>query len=69
MRLHDTRHGRGSLLFAAGVVPRTVVEILRHSQIAVTMDVYTHVNHEDRREAMKQPARRDYRQKRSSAPS
>ncbi|MFD7548551.1 tyrosine-type recombinase/integrase [Streptomyces sp. NPDC059816] len=52
VRLHDTRHGCASLLFAAGVAPRTVMEILGHSQIAVTMNVYTHVSDGDRREAM-----------------
>ncbi|WP_052863575.1 site-specific integrase [Streptomyces niger] len=52
VRLHDTRHGCASLLFAAGVAPRTVMEILGHSQIAVTMNVYTHVNDDHRREAM-----------------
>ncbi|WP_030617107.1 site-specific integrase [Streptomyces sclerotialus] len=52
VRLHDTRHGCASLLFAAGVAPRTVMEILGHSQIAVTMNVYTHVNDNHRREAM-----------------
>lgn len=52
VRLHDTRHGCASLLFAAGVAPRTVMEILGHSQIAVTMNVYTHVSDDGRREAM-----------------
>ncbi|MER7150313.1 site-specific integrase [Streptomyces lydicus] len=52
VRLHDTRHGCASLLFAAGVAPRTVMEILGHSQIAVTMNVYTHVSVDTRREAM-----------------
>ncbi|WP_329366901.1 site-specific integrase [Streptomyces sp. NBC_01483] len=52
VRLHDTRHGCASLLFAAGVAPRTVMEILGHSQIAVTMNVYTHVSDDNRREAM-----------------
>ncbi|MGP4083308.1 tyrosine-type recombinase/integrase [Streptomyces sp. KR55] len=52
VRLHDTRHGCASLLFAAGVAPRTVMEILGHSQIAVTMNVYTHVSDDSRREAM-----------------
>lgn len=52
VRLHDTRHGCASLLFAAGVAPRTVMEILGHSQIEVTMNVYTHVSDGDRREAM-----------------
>ncbi|MET9731372.1 tyrosine-type recombinase/integrase [Streptomyces sp. NPDC006458] len=41
IRPHDTRDGCASLLFAADVAPRTVTEILGHSRIAVTMNVYT----------------------------
>ncbi len=52
IRLHDARHGCATLLTAAGVAPRTVMEILGHSQIAVTMNVYTHVSDDHRREAM-----------------
>ncbi|WP_042365973.1 tyrosine-type recombinase/integrase [Streptacidiphilus neutrinimicus] len=52
IRLHDTRHGCATLLFAAGVAPRVVMEILGHSQIAVTMNTYTHVSDSIRREAM-----------------
>ncbi|MGD3106284.1 tyrosine-type recombinase/integrase [Streptomyces sp. YGL11-2] len=52
IRLHDARHGCASLLFAAGVPPRVVMEILGHSQIAVTMNVYTHVSEDSRREAV-----------------
>ncbi|PJN40766.1 site-specific integrase [Streptomyces sp. CB02959] len=52
IRLHDARHGCASLLFAAGVQPRVVMEILGHSQIAVTMNVYTHVSEDSRREAV-----------------
>lgn len=52
IRLHDARHGCASLLFAAGVQPRVVMEILGHSQIAVTMNIYTHVSEESRREAV-----------------
>jgi integrase len=36
IRLHDARHGCATLLTAAGVAPRVVMEILGHSQIAVT---------------------------------
>ncbi len=36
IRLHDTRHGCATLLIAAGVPMRVVMEILGHSQIAVT---------------------------------
>ncbi|WP_443075906.1 MULTISPECIES: tyrosine-type recombinase/integrase [unclassified Streptomyces] len=52
IRLHDARHGCATLLFAAGVPARVVMEILGHSQIAVTMNIYTHVSDDKRREAM-----------------
>ncbi|MFC9248053.1 tyrosine-type recombinase/integrase [Streptomyces sp. NPDC057136] len=52
IRLHDARHGCATLLFAAGVPARVVMEILGHSQIAVTMNIYTHVSDASRREAM-----------------
>ncbi len=43
IRLRDARHGCATLLTAVGVAPRVVMEILGHSQISITMDVYTHV--------------------------
>ncbi|MEV0118529.1 site-specific integrase [Streptomyces sp. NPDC050844] len=52
IRLHDARHGCATLLTAAGVAPRVVMEILGHSQIAVTMNVYTHVVQDTQREAI-----------------
>lgn len=52
IRLHDTRHGCATLLTAAGVAPRVVMEILGHSQISLTMDVYTHVVQDTQREAI-----------------
>ncbi|WP_262375506.1 site-specific integrase [Streptomyces sp. sk2.1] len=52
IRLHDARHGTATLLTAAGVAPRVVMEILGHSQISTTMDVYTHVVQDTQREAM-----------------
>jgi site-specific recombinase XerD len=39
-------------LAAAGAAPRVVMEILGHSQISITMDVYTHVVQDTQREAM-----------------
>ncbi|WP_436772200.1 site-specific integrase [Yinghuangia sp. YIM S09857] len=53
IKLHDTRHTCGSLLVALGVHPRVIMEILRHSQISVTMEVYSHVPSEDTRAALK----------------
>ncbi|WP_121828087.1 site-specific integrase [Streptomyces sp. S1] len=52
IRLHDVRHGCATLLTAAGVAPRVVMEILGHSQISLTMDVYTHVVQDTQREAI-----------------
>jgi integrase len=43
MRFHDLRHSAGSLLIAQGVHPRTIMEILGHSQIGITTDLYGHV--------------------------
>lgn len=43
MRFHDLRHSCASLLAAAGVPPRTAMEILGHTNIGVTLGIYTHV--------------------------
>ena len=42
-RFHDLRHCCASLLLAQHVPMRVVMEILGHSQIALTMDTYSHV--------------------------
>ena len=41
--VHGTRHTCGSLLAALDVHPRGAMQILRHSKIAVTMEIYTHI--------------------------
>ncbi|MFN7992461.1 MAG: tyrosine-type recombinase/integrase [Bryobacteraceae bacterium] len=43
IRIHDLRHPAATLLLAQGVHPRVVMELLGHSQIAVTMNTCTHV--------------------------
>ncbi|MCX6633996.1 MAG: site-specific integrase, partial [Acidobacteria bacterium] len=43
LRFHDLRHTCATLLLAQGVHPRVVMGILGHSQIAVTMNTYSHV--------------------------
>jgi integrase len=43
VRLHDLRHTAASLLLAQNVPARVVMEILGHSQIALTMNTYSHV--------------------------
>jgi hypothetical protein len=51
LRFHDLRHTCASLLLAQGVHPRVVMETLGHSQIGLTMNTYSHVIEEVRREA------------------
>jgi integrase len=41
--VHGTRKTCGSLLAALDVHPRFAMQILRHSKIAVTMEIYTEV--------------------------
>lgn len=41
-RLHDLRHNCASLLFAQGIPARLVMELLGHSNIGITMNIYTH---------------------------
>jgi len=53
IRVHDTRHTCGSLLAALDVHPRVAMQILRHSKIAVTMEIYTHVPSDLTREALR----------------
>jgi integrase len=40
---HALRHSYASALIAEGVHPRIIMEALGHSQIALTMDTYSHV--------------------------
>jgi integrase len=51
IRFHDLRHSCASLLFAKGCSLRLVMEILGHSQIAITANLYTHLLPEADREA------------------
>lgn len=43
IRFHDLRHTCATLLLSRGVSPRIVMDILGHSQISVTMNIYGHV--------------------------
>jgi len=53
IRVHDTRRTCGSLLAALDVHPRVAMQILRHAQIAITMEIYTQVPDEVTRAALK----------------
>jgi len=52
IHLHDTRHTCASLLVALDVHPRIAMKILRHSQISMTMEIYSHVTDEQTRDAL-----------------
>ncbi len=52
IRFHDLRHSAATLLLSVGVHPKVVQEILGHSQISITMDVYSHVLPGMQQEAM-----------------
>ncbi len=52
--VHSARRTCASLLVAMDVHPRVAMAILRHSQIAVTMDIYAQVSTESTRSALLQ---------------
>lgn len=52
VRFHDLRHTCASLLHEQGADARTIMEVLGHSSIRVTMDVYTFVRLDTQRAAL-----------------
>ncbi len=50
-RFHDARHSVATFWLAAGVPARVVADMLGHSQVSLTLNVYTHVLPTLRREA------------------
>jgi integrase len=51
MSFHALRHTAASLLLAEGAHPRLVMELLGHSTIALTMNTYSHIIPELKRDA------------------
>ena len=43
IRLHDLRHSNATALIQAGVNPRVVQQRLGHSDVNITLNIYTHV--------------------------
>jgi integrase len=52
IRFHDLRHSAATTLLTKGVHPKVVREILGHSEIGMTMNIYSHVLPTMQREAM-----------------
>ncbi len=52
IRFHDLRHSAATLLLSLGVHPKVVQELLGHTQISMTMDIYSHVLPGMQRDAM-----------------
>jgi integrase len=50
-RFHDLRHSCATLLLVQGVSPRVVMDVLGHSDMGMTMNTYSHVIPELRRDA------------------
>jgi integrase len=51
VRFHDLRHSCASLLLAQGIHPKIVADMLGHSTIAITIDLYNHTTAAMHREA------------------
>lgn len=53
IRFHDLRHTHATLMLASGVQMKVISERLGHSQIGITMDLYSHVSIDLQKEAIK----------------
>ncbi len=53
IRFHDLRHTSATLLLGQGVHPKIVSEMLGHSKITTTLDLYSHVTPTMQREAVR----------------
>jgi integrase len=51
VRFHDLRHTYATLALQAQINPKTVQERLGHSNVAITLGIYTHVTDRDHRDA------------------
>ena len=43
IRFHDLRHSAATFLLSMGIHPKMVQELLGHSSISITLDIYSHV--------------------------
>jgi integrase len=52
IRFHDLRHTAATLLLLRGIHPKVVSEMLGHSTISMTLDIYSHVLPDTQRDAV-----------------
>ena len=52
IRFHDLRHTFATLLFEEGESAKVIQELLGHSTITITMDIYTHVSQKGKKAAV-----------------
>ena len=52
IRFHDLRHTFASLLLEAGESLKVIQELLGHSSINTTMDIYTHITKQGKANAV-----------------
>jgi integrase len=53
IRFHDLRHSAATLLLGLGIHPKIVSELLGHSQVGITLDLYSHVTATMQQEAVR----------------
>ena len=53
MRFHDLRHSAATILLSMGIHPKVVQELLGHSNVSITLNVYSHVLPGLQQEAMR----------------
>jgi len=54
VRFHDLRHSHATFLFAQGIDGRIIQDRLGHSNIATTLDIYTHTDSKLQAQAVKE---------------
>ena len=52
IRFHDLRHTFATLLIEEGESAKVIQELLGHSTITITMDIYTHVSKKGKKNAI-----------------
>lgn len=50
IRFHELRHTAGSLLLNSGMSAKQIAEYLGHEKVATTLDIYTHIDFEGKKE-------------------